>query len=81
MRLVDAGESAAALWFANAALESEPSREDAYFALMRAQSGSGQRTQAMETYRSCGSYLSQNLGIDVSGRMSDLYAELLEGAV
>ncbi len=79
MRLVDAGEPAAALWFANAALESAPGREDAYFVLMRAQSGSGQRVQAMETYRSCGKYLSQNLGIDVSERMSDLYAELLEG--
>ena len=79
MRLTDAGEPAAALWFANAALEAQPGREDVYFALMRAQAANGQRVQAMETYHACGAYLSEHLGIDASERMTDFYANLLDG--
>ena len=79
MRLVDAGEASCALWFANAALEAAPGREDAYYAAMRAQAASGQRVQAMETYRACDAYLAEHLGIDPSERMAALYAELLEG--
>ena len=77
MRLCDAGESQVALWFAKAAFEQGKVREDAYFALMRAQMLSGQRTLAMETFHMCRDYLREELGIDPSGRMADLYLQLI----
>lgn len=64
LRLVDAGEADTALWFAEVAADACPGREDAAFALMRAQAASGQRVQAMETYRLCAKHLAEELGID-----------------
>ena len=79
LRLVDAGEADTALWFAEVAADTCPSREDAAFALMRAQAASGQRVQAMETYRLCAKHLAEELGIDPSDRMREMYCELLNG--
>ena len=79
LRLVDAGEADTALWFAEVAADACPGREDAAFALMRAQAASGQRVQAMETYRLCAKHLAEELGIDPGDRMREMYCELLNG--
>ena len=79
LRLVDAGEADTALWFAETAVDARPGREDAAFALMRAQAANGQRVQAMETYRLCAKCLAEELGIDPGERMQELYCELLNG--
>lgn len=79
LRLVDAGEADTALWFAEVAADACPGREDAAFALMRAQAASGQRIQAMETYRLCAKHLAEELGIDPGDRMREMYCELLNG--
>lgn len=79
-RLCDANEAQTALWFAKEALEVDPNREDAYYALMRAQMQTGQRTPAMETYLACKNRLSEELGVDPSERMDELYWKLLGGS-
>lgn len=80
MRLCDAGDPQTALWFAQAAFEQGKGREDAYFALMRAQMLSGQRTLAMETFHLCKGYLREELGIDPSERMKALYMQLINNS-
>lgn len=76
-RLCDIREPQTALWFASAALEMDPGREDVYYALMRAQLMSGRRTSAMETYFACLKFMGDELGMGPSERMVRLYDELL----
>ena len=53
-------------------------REDAYIALMESQILSDQRTDALETYFSCRRFLSEELGIDPSLRLVELYRSVIE---
>lgn len=77
-RLVDARESRGALWFAREALRRDAKREDAYIALMEAQIASDQRGPALETYFRCRRYLTEELGIDPSMKVLDLYRSIIE---
>lgn len=72
------GESRGALWFAREALRRDRSREDVYIALMEAQIASSQRGAALDTYFECRRYLSEQLGIDPSKRVVDLYRSIIE---
>lgn len=77
-RLVRAGEGRGALWFAREALRRDPRREDVYIALMEAQILADQRAEALETYFSCRRFLSDQLGIDPSLRLVQLYRSVIE---
>lgn len=74
----DASECVLALRAARTALRYDEGREDAYDALMRAQTAAGQRSSAMETFFQCRRYLNESLGIDPSQRTSALYQRLLD---
>lgn len=77
-RLAATGETRGALWFAREALRRDRTREDAYVTLMEAQIASDQRGAALETYFSCRRYLSDQLGIDPSPHVVDLYRSIIE---
>ena len=70
-----------ALWFAREALRRDSSREDAYAAQMQAQIAAGQRAAALETYFACRAYLAEELGIDPSPRIVELYRAVIEEEV
>ena len=76
-RAREAHELAVALQAARTALRYDEGREDAYNALIRAQTAAGQRSNAMATYFRCRSYLSEKLGIDPSPQTAALYQRLL----
>ena len=76
-RLVDAGEIQQALWFAHKALSQDNSREDVYVVLMKAQIKAGQRTPAIETYFACKKFLDEELGIEPSKTMFNLYSGVI----
>jgi DNA-binding SARP family transcriptional activator/ATP/maltotriose-dependent transcriptional regulator MalT len=67
----------AALLFLRRASAADPWREDVYQATMRCQIGSGQRSRAIETYLSCQSRLTEDLGIDPSTETTRLYQAVL----
>lgn len=67
----------AALLFLRKASAADPWREDVYQATMRCQIGSGQRSRAIETYLSCQSRLTEDLGIDPSRETTRLYQAVL----
>lgn len=75
--LCDVREAEASLWFAQAAFESRNNREDVYFALMRAQMLSGQRTCAIDTYFRCRDFMAGELGLDPSDEMTRLYERII----
>lgn len=77
-RLCRVGEPQGALWFAREALVRDPTREDAYAALMEAQMAAGQRTAALDTFFTCRAYLADTLGLDPSLQLLELYQRLLE---
>ena len=77
LRLSEAHEYHMALWFAQVALSHDPTREDAYTLLMKAQAALGQRTAALDTYFKCRKYLSEELGIDPSSSTNLLYQEII----
>lgn len=77
LRLCEIGEYHMALWFSQVAVSHDPTREDAYSLLMRAQSSLGQRTAALDTYFKCRRYLSEELGIDPSSNTNALYQEII----
>lgn len=77
-RLRDAGYIQDALWFAQAAYQREPAREDVCMALMRAQIDAGQRSAAIATYHACRRSLADELGIDPSLETINLYARIIE---
>lgn len=77
-RLVRAGEAQGALWFAREALRRDRTREDAYSTLMEAQLAAGQRASALDTFFACKRYLSDELGIDPSVRIVELYRSIIE---
>ncbi len=77
-RLRSQGEPRGSLWFAREALRRDSTREDVYVALMEAQIASNQRSAALETYFSCRRFLSDELGIDPSARVVELYRSVIE---
>ncbi len=76
-RLCDAGEVQTALWFAHSSLELDKHREDVYHVLIRAQHLSGRRTSAMETYFAYLKFIGEELGMEPSSRIVNLYNEML----
>ena len=78
-RLLAEGEERIALLFAYAAIQREQQREDVYYALMRAQIACDQRTSAVETYQACKRMLAEELGMDPSRKMLDLYLGVISG--
>lgn len=77
-RLIDAGEIHQALWFAHKALSRDDSREDVFITLMKAQLKAGQRTPAIETYFACKKFLDEELGIEPSRQITDLYSRVVK---
>ncbi len=77
-RLCRQGESRGSLWFAREALRRDNAREDVYIALMEAQIASNQRGEALDTYFTCRHFLSEELGIDPSIRIMELYRSIIE---
>ena len=80
-RLLTGGEPQGALWFAREALRRDRSREDVYLAQMRAQIASEQRAAALDTFFACRAYLTEQLGIDPSPRLVELYHSIIEEEV
>lgn len=80
-RLVGAGGFQQGLWFARSALRRDRTREDAYLALIRAQTAAGQRTAALMTYLSCRRVLRDELGIDPSPEIDALYRTLIDAGL
>lgn len=76
--VIDADNAQWGIWFARAAVKHDPTREDAYVALMRAQIAADQRTAAMMTYLKCRRVLSEELGMDPSAEAMALYQSLLD---
>lgn len=72
-----ANDARLALWFARKGMETGQQREDLYEALARAQVAGGQRCSAIKTYFQCKEYLRENLGLDPSYDMQDLYDKLI----
>ena len=77
-QLVAMREPRGALCYADAAFSRDSAREDVYVARMRAQIACNQRTQAMETYFACRRFLAEELGIDPSAELVELYRGIIE---
>jgi DNA-binding SARP family transcriptional activator len=58
----------------------EPLRETAYGWLMRAQSGAGNRAEALRTYHRCREILGNELGVSPSRELSLVFDELLRAS-
>lgn len=71
------GDSKVALWFARKAMEEDGEREDVFYALIRAQVASGQRCSAIKTFFQCKEFLRENLGLDPSKEVTELYEQLI----
>ncbi len=77
-RMLLQGEVQGALWFAREALMRCEIREDVYIALMQAQIAANQRSSALETYFKCREVLTDELGIDPSTKIVELYRSIIE---
>lgn len=77
-RLLGQNEARGAMWYAREAKRRDPSREDVYIALMASQIASDQRACALDTYFECRRYLSENMGIDPSSKVMELYRSIIE---
>ncbi len=71
------GDVAEALQVLRQALVHDPWREDLYQSVLRHQIAEGQRSAAIETYLSCRSRLTEDLGIDPSAETNKLYQHVL----
>lgn len=78
VRMRAVGEHHGAIWLAREALRRDPSREDAYIAMMEAQLCADQRGSALETYFDCRRSLSEGLGIDPSPKIMEIYRSIIE---
>jgi len=76
-RLLQIGELQGSMWFAREAWHRDHMREDACMALMRAQAALGQRGSAIESFFVLKQSLADELGLDPSPRMIDLYGSIL----
>lgn len=72
-----AGDSETALFLLRRAALADPWREDVYQSTMRCQMHAGQRSRAIETYMSCRSRLTEDLGIDPSVETTRIYQSVL----
>ena len=70
-------EYRSALWFARRAKEIDHNREDAYYLIMKAQSGLNLRSSAVSTFFECKNILDQELGIMPSSEIKDLYQTVI----
>lgn len=77
-KLLEIHEYDLARWFAQSAIEHDPTREDAYTVMMEAQIACGRRTAALATFFECKKYLSEELGLDPSAHIKLLYQDILE---
>lgn len=71
------GDAESALLFLRKASAADPWREDVYQSTMRCQMNAGQRSRAIETYLSCRSRLTEDLGIDPSIETTRIYQAVL----
>ncbi|MHB1341558.1 MAG: BTAD domain-containing putative transcriptional regulator [Coriobacteriia bacterium] len=71
------GNADVAIRFTRAALAQDWWREDLYQAALRYQIMAGQRSGAIETYLTCRSRLSEDLGLDPSMETQKLYEQIL----
>ena len=76
--VMDEGNPQWGIWFARAAIDHERTREDAYLALMRAQVAADQRTAAIKTYHTCRKVLMEELGVDPSPEITELYKSIID---
>ncbi len=77
-KLLRQGIADGALWFAREAMRRDDKREDSYITLMEAQIASDQRGYAIQTYFDCRTFLREELGIDPSLKVVDLYRSIIE---
>lgn len=66
-----------ALWFARKAKDIDHNREDAYYLIMKAQSGLNLRSSAVSTFFECKNILDQELGIMPSSEIRNLYQTVI----
>ena len=76
-KLASVGDSTVALQLAEQALVYNPHREDCYEHLMSLQARCGQRPAALGTWRRYRTYMVDELGLDPSKRIADLYERIL----
>ena len=75
--LMSVDDPATALIFIRRAIRCDQNREDLYQAALRCQIAAGQRTSAIDTYFTCRTRLSEELGLDPSAETRALYDEIL----
>jgi DNA-binding SARP family transcriptional activator len=73
------GDYAAALDFAEKAVEIERTSESAHRAMMRAYAGLGETASALRAFEACRSHLAEELGADPSVQTQSLHLRLLRG--
>lgn len=78
-QLGESGEIKRALPYAWRQLEIDPSQESAHRQVMRLLALNGQRSAAINQYRSCVQILTTELGVDPSPETQKLYEQLLKG--
>ncbi len=76
--LCQAGCPRGALMFAREALVHDSRREDCYVTLMKSQMKLGQQAGALDTFFECKAFLNDELGIDPSAELTQLYREIIE---
>lgn len=76
-RLIVIGDKVVALQMAEQALAYSPQREDCYEQLMSLQAKCGQRPAAVRTWIQYRTFLKDELGLDPSQRMQDLYQRII----
>jgi DNA-binding SARP family transcriptional activator len=64
--------------FAREALVHDSRREDCYVTLMKSQMKLGQQAAALDTFFECKAFLNDELGIDPSAELTQLYREIIE---
>jgi DNA-binding SARP family transcriptional activator len=74
-----AGDHAAAVGSAEAAISHEPYRESAHFLLMHAHSAAGNRTEVVRAYARCKAFLRRDLDMDPSPATVALHRAILSG--
>jgi predicted ATPase/class 3 adenylate cyclase len=71
------GEHAEAIAYATEQIEIEPFRESSYITLMRLQTATGNRAEALRTYERGRALFAEELGVPPSGAMEAAYLETL----
>ncbi|MCL2403290.1 MAG: bacterial transcriptional activator domain-containing protein [Coriobacteriia bacterium] len=74
---LDSGESESALFYLRRVDLSQADNEELCYLSMKAYAATGRREEAINTYLNCRRYLHDELGLDPSQRITDLYQDLL----